>query len=123
VCVRARVHVCVRVCEDLPTCSSCYTTVVNTQLHWKFAAFLEECPWPAFWAFFSPVSGFYFGTFVQVHMGSSCLCLQVRAGSIGMRGRLAVSARALSRGGWFQVSLEISLLAMCSWWLWLSFPF
>ena len=62
--------VCMCICENLPTCSSCYTTAVNTQMHQKFAAFLEECPLPAFWAFFSPVSVFYFDSFVQVHTGS-----------------------------------------------------
>lgn len=40
------VHMCV--CENLPTCSSCYTTVVNTQTHQKFAAFLEQCSLPDF---------------------------------------------------------------------------
>lgn len=58
------------VCENLPTCGFCCTTVGNPQMHWKFVVFLEECPLPALSAFFSPVSDFYFGSFVQVHAGS-----------------------------------------------------
>lgn len=50
---QGRVCVCMSVCESLSTCSSCYSTVVNTQMHQKFATFSGRVPRPAFWAFFS----------------------------------------------------------------------
>lgn len=68
--------------------------------------------WQPFWRvvtcqhfgfFFSLVSVFYSGSFMQVHKGSRCLSVQVTSCSVGMHRDLTVCMWMLSPGGWFHV--------------------
>lgn len=95
------VSVCV--CEILSTCCCCYSTVVNARMHQKLATILADCHLSAFGDFFSPVSVFYSGSFMQVHKGSWCLSVQVTSCSFDMYRDVTVCMWMLSPGGCFQV--------------------